>query len=74
MSKMWFACSSLNEKGSPMRFARASGRSAEARIVAMTASSMSMARSSPSTMWARASALRRRNCDRRVTTSTWCAT
>jgi len=67
MSRMWFACSSLKENGSLMRLALASARSSEARILAITASSMSMARSSPSTMCARASALRRRNCDRLVT-------
>jgi len=52
---------------------KAEGRSSELRMVAITASSMSSARSSPSTMWARLRALSSRNCVRRVTTSIWCA-
>ena len=40
-----------------------------ARMVAMTASSMSMARRRPSTMCARLRALSSRNCERRVMTS-----
>ena len=71
MSRMWVACTSVKEKGSAISDVRASGRSAEARMVAMTASSMSMARSRPSTMWARLRALSRRNCERRVMTSIW---
>ena len=74
MSKMWLACSSENENGSAIRAPRAAGRSSEPRMAAMTASSMSMARSRPSTMWARARALRSRNSLRRVSTSTWWAT
>ncbi len=54
-----------------MRAVRAAGRSSEARIAAITASSMSMARNRPSTMWARSRALVRRNSERRVMTSIW---
>ena len=57
MSRMWVACTSVNENGSAISAVRAAGRSSDARMVAMTASSMSMARRRPSTMWARLRAL-----------------
>ena len=50
------------ERARPSARSRAAARSSDARMAAMTRSSMSMALSRPSTMWARASALRRRNC------------
>ena len=53
MSRMCVACTSVNEKGSAISEVRASGRSADARMVAITASSMSMARRRPSTICAR---------------------
>ena len=53
MSRMWVACISVKENGSAISAVRASGRSSDARMVAITASSMSMARRRPSTMWAR---------------------
>jgi hypothetical protein len=73
MSRMWLACSSENSKGAAISALRAAGRSSEPRIVAMTGRACRWPCRSPSTMWARASALRRRNSVRRVTTSTWCA-
>ena len=51
------ACTSVNAKGSAISAVRAAGRSSEPRMVAMTASSMSMALRRPSTMWARSRAL-----------------
>ena len=71
MSRMWVAWISVKENGSAINAVRAVGRSSEPRMVAMTASSMSMARSRPSTMWARSCALRSRNSVRRVMTSIW---
>ena len=71
---MWVAWTSVNEKGSAIRVARASGRSSDPRMAAITASSMSMAFSRPSTMWARSWYFFKRNSERRVTTSTWWAT
>ena len=71
MSRMCVACTSVNENGSAINAVRASGRSAEARMVAMTASSMSIARRRPSTMWARLRAFSRRNSERRRITSIW---
>ena len=68
---MWVAWISEKENGSAISDVRADGRSSEPRMVAITASSMSMARRSPSTMWARSCALRSRNSVRRVTTSIW---
>ena len=65
MSRMCVACTSVNENGSAISAVRASGRSADARMVAMTASSMSMARSRPSTMCARLRAFSRRYAERR---------
>ena len=65
MSRMWVACTSVNENGSAISEVRASGRSADARMVAMTASSMSMARRRPSTMCARLRAFSSRYADRR---------
>ena len=59
------------ERARPSSAVRAVGRSSEPRMVAITASSMSMARRRPSTMWARSRALRSRNSERRVTTSIW---
>ena len=65
MSRMWVACTSVNENGSAMSDVRASGRSSDARMVAITASSMSIALSRPSTMWARLRAFSSRNSERR---------
>ena len=71
---MWVAWMSLKAKSSPCRAAMAAPRSSDARMVAMMASIMSSALIRPSTMWARACALRRRCSERRVMTSIWWAT
>jgi len=74
MSRMCVACTSVNEKGSAIKAVRAAGRSSEPRIVAITASSMSMARSRPSTMCARLRAFSSLNSERRRMTSIWWST
>ena len=74
VSRMWLAWTSENAKGFAMRPLRASGRSADERIRAITSSSMSTARSRPSTTCARSVARARRYSERRRTTVIWCAT
>ncbi len=74
MSRICMAWISLNSNGSACSAALAAGRSSDARMVAMTSSMTLMALRKPSTMWARSWALRRRNSERRVSTSTWWST
>ena len=66
------ASPSIVTRGNTPMYGTTRNRPTSVRVGRSSRSSESMARSSPSTMWARSWALRRRNCERRVTTSTWC--